>query len=161
SCGFHGSEVLAAASHLSAPKPAKERHLRCALLELLDQGLECGDLVVECLLPGLRQLDPGAGSFALVSLLDADKAGFLEDVEVLGEVSGGEVEGGSEVGELYASGLLGHGEDAEPDSLMDDVVEAVGGVVGHAVDGPWARWISARRRAPTRSTLASTRRCGR
>jgi hypothetical protein len=81
-------------------------------LEPLDQGLERRDLVVQGLLAGLRELDPGAGASALVSLVDRDQTCLLRHAEVLRQVAGGEIECGAEEGELHASGFLSHSEDA-------------------------------------------------
>ena len=43
--------------------------------------------------------------------------------------------------ELHPVGLVGDGEDPQPHPLMDDVVEPVRGMAGHAArrQGRWAR----------------------
>jgi hypothetical protein len=42
---------------------------------------------------------------------------------VLPEVPGGQLERGAQEAELHAPGLVGDGEDAEPDSLMNDIIQ--------------------------------------
>ena len=46
--------------------------------ELADQRLECRDLPVEGLPPGVRKLNPGAAAPALVALLDGDEPRLLQ-----------------------------------------------------------------------------------
>ena len=131
------------------------------VLELVDQGLECGDLVVERAASRLGELDPSAGASALVALLDRDEPSVLQHGEVLREVAGGELEGGAEEAELDPSSLVGDREDAQPDALMDDVVEPVDGVIGRSCDGHSVPWVAARRMPPIRSTLPSITKWGR
>jgi hypothetical protein len=107
------------------------------LFDLVDEAFEVSDLVLEGLVAGRGEGDPGAWASALVALLDVDESVLLQEGEVLAEVSGGEFEGGAQEAELDAAGLVGDGEDAEADALMDDVIKAIDGVliglVGHDV----------------------------
>jgi hypothetical protein len=95
------------------------------LFDLVDEAFEVGDFVLEGLVAGWGEGDPGAGASAFVAFFDVDQSGLLQDGEVLAEVSGGEFEVRAQEAELDAAGLVGDGQDAEADALVDDVVEAV------------------------------------
>jgi hypothetical protein len=61
----------------------------------------------------------------------ADQSGLLQGGQVPAEVSGGAAERCPQEAELDTAGLVGDGENAEADALVDNVVQAVdGGLVG-------------------------------
>src|SRR6516165_3820886 len=94
------------------PEGASERRRR---LDAADQQFELGDLVLECGLAGLGEADPGAGAFSGVALLYGDEPGGFQHAKVLGQVACGQPERVAQVAELHPAGLVGDGEDAQPD----------------------------------------------
>ena len=73
---------------------------RVRLFDLLDELLEVGDLVAQGGLTGGGEGDPGARALTLVALLDLDQFGLLQDGQVLPEVTGGQLQSGTEETEL-------------------------------------------------------------
>jgi hypothetical protein len=124
------------------------------LLDLPDEAFEAGDFLLEGFIAGGREIDPGPGAFPFVSLLDVHQPGPFQDGQVLPEVAGGQLEGGAQEAELHAPGLVGDGEDAEPDSLMNDVIQAIDGMRGHGAGRPARRSASAKPMLPSSSTAA-------
>src|SRR6516162_4863471 len=135
------------------PGGASERRRR---LDAADQQFELGDLVLECGLAGLGEGDPGAGALSGVALLDGDEPGVFQHAKVLGQVACGQPERVAQVAELHPAGLVGDGEDAQPHPLMDDVVEPVRGMAGHAARRRWAR---KKPMPPSSSTLPEITSC--
>lgn len=76
-------------------------------------------------LPGRGQVDPGTAAFALVAFLDLHQPGLLQYGQMLGEVACGQIQHGPQKAELHSPGLVGDGEDAQSDALVNDVVESV------------------------------------
>lgn len=113
---------------------------RCGLLVAAEEFLEGGDLGVQGLtsLPG--DPDPRPGPAAVVTLLHLDQACLLQHGEVPGQVARGEFEGLPEIGHLHPFALGGDGQDAEPVTLVDRVVETVRrewpGYANFAVENP-------------------------
>ncbi|GED90646.1 hypothetical protein TNCT6_77310 [Streptomyces sp. 6-11-2] len=92
------------------------------MFDLVDEALELGDLVLQGAVAGGSEGEPGARALALVALLDVDQSGLLQDGQVLAEVSGREAKDRAQKAELDPARLVGDGEDAEADALVDDVV---------------------------------------
>jgi hypothetical protein len=92
------------------------------MFDLLDEAFEVRDFLVEGFLPGRREVDPGPGASAFVAFFDVHQLGLFQDGQVLPEVAGGQIEGGAQEAELHTPGLVGDGEDTEPDSLVNDVI---------------------------------------
>ena len=78
----------------------------------------------------------------------------IQDGQVLPEIAGGQVEGGAQEAELHAPGLVGDGEDAEPDPLMNDIIQAIDRMLGHDTDRRARRSASAKLALPSSSTAA-------
>src|SRR5215467_8030728 len=127
-------------------------------LDAADQQFELSDLVLECGLAGLGEGDPGAGALSGVALLYRDEPGGFQHAKVLGQVACGQPERVAQVAELHPAGLVGDGEDAQTHPLMDDVVEPVRGMAGHAArrQGCWAR---RKPMPPSSSTLPGITSC--
>src|SRR5215471_1080054 len=126
---------------------------RAVTFDLADQELQLGDLIGEGGLACFREGDPRAGAFSGVALLDRDEPGAFQHAEVLGEVSCSQFQVVAQVAELDPPRLVRDGEDAEPDPLVDGVVEPVGGMAGHAAGDRSGRWARAKPMPPSSSTL--------
>src|SRR5215469_15150353 len=103
-------------------------------------------------MPGFGKRDPGAGTFAGVTLLDRDESGVFQHAEMLGQVAGGQFECVAQVAELDSPCLVRDGKNAEPHPLMNDVVEPVRGMTGHGAGVRRGRWARAKPMPLTSST---------
>src|SRR5215467_4901356 len=140
----------------AAPSPAGSClpvWCRACTFDLADQELELGDLLGEGCLACLCEGDPRAGAFTGIALLDRDQPGAVQHTEVLGEVSCGQLQVVAQVAELDSSCLVRDGEDAEPDPLVDGVVEPVSGMAGHGAGDRSGLWARAKPMPPSSSTL--------
>src|ERR1700679_2340235 len=126
-------------------------------LDAADQQFELSDLVLECGLAGLGEGDPGAGALSCVALLYGDEPGGFQHAKVLGQVACGQPERVAQVAELHPAGLMGDGEDAQPHPLIDDVIERVRGMSGHAARP--GRWARRKPMPPSSSTLPGIPSC--
>jgi len=141
--------------------PADERLARRGLrLHPADQELEVSDFLGQGGAARFGKGDPGAGALSSVALLDADEPGVFQHAEMLGEVARAQLQIGAQIAELHPSCLVRDREDAEPDALVDGVVQAVGGMTGHGAGDRSGRWARAKPMPPSSSTVPPATSCG-